>query len=223
VELLDRAGLVYALEGDPAGAELPGAAGTTVVLTGVATDRARLGALARAVAPDHRRVVPEPLRFLYLGRAHVGQRWYVTGIDGEIEPATFGDGLYAAEQLTIGAREQWGAPPLLVGHGQGGTLALALALLVPERLAGVVALDAALPEVPGWERPPTALEGLPVMLLAGDQPTAAVQRTRQELLRAGARLTATPPSTEPTVLDPALDAVIADWWRDVAPGRPSTS
>jgi pimeloyl-ACP methyl ester carboxylesterase len=210
-EALDRAGLVYELQ------SLEGE-GTTLVLGGLATDRVRLTALARDVAPGHRRIVPEPLRFLYLGRAHVGRRWYVTSIDGEIEPATFGDGLYAAEQLTIGAEEQWGVPPLLVGHGQGGVLALALALLVPERLAGVVALDAALPQVPGWELPPTALEGLPVMLLPGEQERAAIDRTRGELIRAGARLTVAPATEEAAVLGPALDDAIADWWREAAPG-----
>lgn len=218
-EALDRAGLIYAVD-DPAGAPT----GTTTVLRGVDTDVARLGALARATAPAHRRVVPEPPRFLYLGREHVGQRWHVTSIDGDAEPATFGDALYAVEQLAVAVRERWPQPQLLIGHGQGGALALALAVLVPELLAGVVALDAALPEVPGWERPPCTLDGLPVLLLPGADSGAgdgeAAERTQAQLTAAGARLTTVADaaaSAEAAALGPALDDVLADWWRGVAP------
>lgn len=223
-EALDRAGLVYAVE-EPAGAGAAGgegaaavgaagaegAAGTTIVLRGVATDPERLTALARAVAPARRLVVPEPLRFLYLGRHHVGQRWWVTGLDGEHEPATFGDALAAVERLADGVREQWGGAPLLVGHGQGGALALAVALLLGDRLGGVAAVDAALPEVPGWELPPVALGGLPVLLLPGLQPPGELERTRRALLAAGARLAEAPPSAEAAVLGPSLDAPLAGW------------
>lgn len=162
---LDRAGLVYGVEA-PDGVA---ATGTTIVLVGVDTDLARLSALARATAPAHRLVVADPPRFLYLGRERVGRRWYVESIDGEIEPATFGDALHAVEQLALGAREELGTPPLLVGQGQGGCLALALAQVAPELLAGVAALDAGPPVVPGWEPPPPALDGLPVLLLGGDE------------------------------------------------------
>ena len=221
-EALDRAGLVYAVE-EPAGigaagGGAPGAAvgasgsaGATIVLRGVATDPERLAALARAAAPARRLVVPEPLRFLYLGRHHVGQRWWVTGLDGEHEPATFGDALAAVERLADGVREQWGGAPLLVGHGQGGELALALALLLGDRLGGVAAVDAALPEVPGWELPPPRLDGLPVLLLPGAQPPRELERTRRLLLSAGARLAETPPSADAAALGPALDARLAGW------------
>jgi predicted esterase len=209
-EGLDRAGLAYAVVeparsasaagagevGGAGGAGMraassvdagPGAAaGTTIALAGVGTDAERLRALAAAVAPAHRVVVPEPPRFLYLGRERVGQRWYVESIDGEIEPATFGDALYALEQLVLGAAERFGGAPLLVGEGvQGGGLALALALLLPERLAGVVAVDARLPEVPGWERPAGGPDGLPVLLVSSDDRggTATVLR------EVGARVT----------------------------------
>lgn len=201
METLDRAGLVYGVE-EPAAA----ASGTTLVLRGVGTDPARLAELAAAIAPGRRRVVPEPPRFLYVGREHVGQRWWVTSIDGEHEPATFGDALHAVEQLAAGIRAQWTAPSLLVGDGQGGELALALALIAPELVAGVVACDAALPEVPGWERPAAALDGLPVLLLPGALPVAAIERTRRELLAAGAR-----------VSESAETETASAWWREAAP------
>jgi pimeloyl-ACP methyl ester carboxylesterase len=212
VEALDRAGLVYEVRA-PAGEEIRG---TTIALGGTHTDEARLAALARATAGDHRVVLPEPLRFLYLSRDHVGRRWYVTSIDGEIEPATFADALYAVEQLAIAAHEQWDRPPLLIGHGQGGELALALALLVPDRLAGVAAVGAAIPQVAGWERPDCAAAGLPVLLVPGHGDDVAAARTRDELAATGARVVTTPGGAAADALQPSLDAVVAQWWRDAA-------
>jgi pimeloyl-ACP methyl ester carboxylesterase len=213
VEGLDRAGLVYEVRA-PAGNEIRG---TTVALGGTGTDEARLAALAGATAGDHRVVLPEPLRFLYLSRDHVGRRWYVTGIDGEIEPATFGDALYAVEQLAIAAHEQWERPPLLIGHGQGGELALALALLIPDRLAGVAAVAAAIPQVPGWERSDCAAGGLPVLLVPGHGDDAGTARTRGALAAIGARVATSRSVGASDALEPWLDGVMARWWRDAGP------
>jgi len=209
---LDRAGLIYGLAG-PADATA-----AAVVLQGTATDVERLTALAGATAPARALVVPDPLRFLYLSRSHVGRRWFVRSIDGETEPATFGDALYAVEQLTLGAHERWSEPPLLVGHGQGGELALALAAIVPERLAGVVALDATLPVVPGWERPACDAGGLPVIVLPGAHETAAIERTRAELAAIGARVTVAPSHGQAEALGPALDEPLASWWAAAGSG-----
>jgi predicted esterase len=233
---LERAGLIYGVvapiagggTGEAGGSPAAGGAGTrrpaapAVVLRGVETDVERLTALSGTIAPQRALVVPQPLRHLYLSRAHVGQRWFVTSIDGDNEPATFGDALYAVEQLTTGVRERWGAPPLLVGHGQGGELALALAAIVPELLAGVVALDAALPVVPGWERPACDAGGLPVLVLPGAQAQADGDRTRAELAALGARVTVVPAPEAATTLDTALDAELAAWWAAEGPdGQPS--
>jgi pimeloyl-ACP methyl ester carboxylesterase len=213
VEALDRAGLVYEVRA-PAGGEIRG---TTIALGGTHTDEARLAALARATAPDHRVVLPEPLRFLYLSRDHVGRRWYVTSIDGEIEPATFADALYAVEQLATAAHEQWDRPPLLIGHGQGGELALALALLVPDRLAGVAAVAARIPQVAGWERPECAAAGLPVLLAPGHGDDAGTARTRGELASIGARVATSRSVAATDALEPWLDGVMARWWRNACP------
>ena len=230
----ERAGLVYGVvepaAGGGAGATGRAAAGRAgtrppaapaVVLRGVESDGERLTALAGALAPARTLVVPQPLRHLYLSRAHVGQRWFVTSIDGDVEPATFGDALYAVEQLTTGARERWGAPPLLVGHGQGGVLALALAAIAPELLAGVVALDATLPVVPGWERPACDAGGLPVIVLPGAQPGADAERTRDQLTAIGARVTVVAAARDAaTTLATALDAELAAWWAAEGPDGP---
>jgi pimeloyl-ACP methyl ester carboxylesterase len=210
VEALDRAGLVYEVRSPP-GDEIRG---TSIALGGTHTDDARLAALARATAGDHRVVLPEPLRFLYLSRDHVGRRWYVTGIDGEIEPATFGDALYAVEQLATAAHEQWHRPPLLIGHGQGGELALALALLVPDSLAGVAAVAAGIPQVAGWERPDCAAAGLPVLLVPAHGDDAGTARTRGELAAIGAQVATSRSVGANDALEPWLDGVMARWWRD---------
>ncbi len=212
--VLDRAGLIYGVSGSA------GATAAAVVLQGTESDVERLTELAGAVAPARALVVPDPLRFLYLSRSHVGRRWFVRSIDGETEPATFGDALYAVEQLTLGARERWGEPPLLVGHGQGGELALALAAIVPELLAGVVALDATLPVVPGWERPACDAGGLPVMVLPGEQQTSVVGRARTELETIGARVTVAPSHGQSAALGPALDDPLAAWWAAEGPDGP---
>ena len=160
-------------------------------------------------------------RYAIPSRSHVGRRWFVRSIDGESEPATFGDALFAVEQLTVGARERWGEPPLLVGHGQGGELALALAAIVPELLAGVVALDASLPVVPGWERPACDAGGLPVLVLPGGQEPPAGERTRTELQAIGARVTVAPSHGEAAALGPALDDPLAAWWAAEGPDAPA--
>jgi len=212
VNALDRAGLVYEVRAPGVGE----AGGTTIALGGTHTDEARLAELARATAPDHRVVLPEPLRFLYLSRDHVGRRWYVTSIDGEIEPATFGDALYAVEQLAIAAHETWDRPPLLIGHGQGGELALALALLMPDMLAGVAAVGATIPQVPGWERPDRAAGGLPVLLVPAHGDDVAAARTHDELAAIGAHVATSSAVPAADALEPSLDPVVARWWRDAA-------
>ncbi len=147
MEALDRAGLLYTVDE----VERPGRHGDRA---GRHRQRRRgAGRLRPRPRPGHRLVTPEPLRFLYLGRAHVGRRWYVTSIDGDVEPATFGDALAALEQLVIGVRETWGEAPLLVGEGQGGALALVLERLLPGDVASVRVRDAVLPQVPGLELP----------------------------------------------------------------------
>ncbi len=135
----------------------------------------------------------------------------MTGLDGEHEPATFGDALAAAEQLADGVREQWGGARCWSVTGRAARWRLALALLLGERLGGVAAIDAALPQVPGWERPPVALGGLPVPLLPGAQPPGELERTRRALLASGAHLTEAPASAGSARSARALDPQLAAW------------
>jgi pimeloyl-ACP methyl ester carboxylesterase len=161
VESLQRAGLVYELRNGDAAAR-----DTLVVLPGAGLDE---DALLATAGPARRALLVEPPRVVYRGRHVVARRWYVENIDGSTEPATFADALGALEQFVRDAGERWQAP-VLAGAGQGGELCLALAVLRPEALAGVVAVDAAIPRVPGWEYPARRSGSLPIRLIARQRP-----------------------------------------------------
>ena len=151
------------------------------MLPGAGVDEDALLAIG---APSRRTLLVEPPRVIYRGREIVGRRWYVDNIDGSIEPATFADVLGALEQFVADVGDRWRAP-LLVGAGQGGELCLALAVLMPEALAGVVAVDAAVPQVRGWRYPERRAHSLPILLI-GPEHHDSVRR----LERLGAAVTA---------------------------------
>jgi hypothetical protein len=86
--------------------------------------------------------------------------WFIDGEAGP-EPASFGLCLAALERALL---EQ---PPgvWLAGDGQGGALVLALACCWSERLAGAIAIDARLPELPEGAIAEVPMRGLPVLLV----------------------------------------------------------
>jgi pimeloyl-ACP methyl ester carboxylesterase len=195
---LQRAGLVYELRnGDAAALD------TLVVLPGAGVDEDTLLAIAAAGTPSQRTLLVEPPRVIYRGRHVVGRRWYVDNIDGTVEPATFADVVGALEQFVQDVGERWRAP-VVVGAGQGGELCLALAILMPEALAGVVAIDAAVPQVRGWQYPDRRARSLPILLIA--QKRSADRESVRQLERLGAAV-----SFEQAPAQEMLEAVSA--WR----------
>jgi pimeloyl-ACP methyl ester carboxylesterase len=182
VECLQRAGLVYELRDGAAAAQ-----DTHVVLPGAGIDEDALLEIAAAGGPSRRTLLVEPPRIIYRGRQTVGRRWYVDNIDGTIEPATFADAVGALERFVRDVGERWGAP-VVAGAGQGGELCLALAVLMPEALAGVVAVDAAVPRVRGWHYPARRSASLPILLIARQRP--AHPESVRQLERLGAAVTA---------------------------------
>jgi predicted esterase len=154
--------------------------GDVVVLQRYGGTPEELVPLARVLAPGAQVVLPEAPRGLYTGRALLSTYWYVATDHTRPDGPSFGDVLYHVEQFLLDAHERRGEGAgeiLLVGDEQGAVLALAMALVRPELLSGVVALRGCLPVVDGWEPPRLPLDGLPV-LLASDPDDPAVPEDR---------------------------------------------
>ncbi|WP_066557197.1 alpha/beta hydrolase-fold protein [Croceicoccus bisphenolivorans] len=85
-----------------------------------------------------------------------------------VEPVGFGDALIQLEALTL---DEVSAQPaggcVLVGVGQGGSMALVLAAIWPELFSAVIAIGAMWPKVPGWQPPDLAMPRTPVLLAGG--------------------------------------------------------
>jgi pimeloyl-ACP methyl ester carboxylesterase len=121
-----------------------------------------------AAAPDGRVISLESYKGVFVGRDIVGFTWYVGPLDRP-SPLFFGDALSEIERFLWDEVDRQEADeaelPFLVGVEQGGIMALATAGAVPDLLSGVIAIDAFLPIVPGWEPPLAPLEGLPVLVI----------------------------------------------------------
>ena len=121
-----------------------------------------------AAAAKGRVIGLESYKGVYSGRAILGYTWLV-GPEAHPSPLFFGDALAEIERFLwdeVDRQETEEAElPFLVGVEQGGIMALAAAAAVPDLLSGVIAIDAFLPIVPGWEPPLAPLDGLPVLLL----------------------------------------------------------
>lgn len=113
-----------------------------------------------------------------------GFMWYLAERPEQPEPSTFGDSLIQLEDFLIRVSGRYG-PLLLFGLGQGGVMALTLAQVWPERLAGVAVLDAGLAQL-SWSPAPRPLAGLPI-LLAASQKTSRIEASRDVLVELGAR------------------------------------
>jgi pimeloyl-ACP methyl ester carboxylesterase len=153
-------------------------------------------ALATALGIEvaaHAPVSPRPVspRFVEGASAHDGKLWFFER-DGHVEPTLFGDTLRQVEAFLHDTVERdpdaEEAPLILVGRGQGGTLALVLATTWPELVDVVVAIDAILPRVPGWDLSTGDLAGRRAQLLAVRRPTNELAETARTLRAAGAEV-----------------------------------
>lgn len=121
-----------------------------------------------AAAPNGRIIGLESYKGVYIGRDVVGFTWFL-GPHDHPSPVYFGDALAEIERFLwdeVDRQKTSSAElPFLVGIGQGGIMALAAAAAVPDLLSGVIAIDAFLPVVPGWEPPLTPLVDLPLLLI----------------------------------------------------------
>jgi len=136
------------------------------------------------------------------GRTH-GYYWHIGPLQRP-ELSSLGDGLYQFELLLLDTVKRYPGRKIgLLGEGQGGVIALLSALLWPEHLSAVIAIDAPLPanlgDMPIEPRP---LNGLPVLVSGQDgHATCALLAER------GARAA--------TTASPPQPALIADFLRRI--------
>jgi pimeloyl-ACP methyl ester carboxylesterase len=121
---------------------------------------------AFAASPDARIIGLESYKGVFLEKSIVGYTWFVGPFDRP-SPLFFGDALAEIERFLwdeIDRQEGDQAElPFLIGVEQGAIMALAAAAAVPDLISGAIAVDAALPVVPGWEPPLAPLDGLPIL------------------------------------------------------------
>jgi predicted esterase len=169
--------------------------------------------LARAVAPGAHIIGLESYKGVYVGRQITGYTWYPGPID-QPPPVFFGDSLIEIEKFLLDEldRQQATSPerPFLLGVRQGAVLALAAALVAPDALSGIIAVDGMLPTVPGWSPPLAPLDGLPI-LLAGAFAPANVRATVLAGPALAEQLTAWGASVETCAFDADGPPEIARW------------
>jgi predicted esterase len=90
--------------------------------------------------------------------------WYLAYERGA-EPNSFGLSLIALEGFVLHERRSIPQPPILFGVGQGATLCLTLARCWAEALAGVVAIDGRVAELPTAAIEEAPLSGLPILIV----------------------------------------------------------
>jgi predicted esterase len=184
----------------------------------------------RIIAPQAARPVNAAHRTYSLENPG-GYRWYFGEPGTEPEPATFGESLWSVEQFVYDVKERIGQsePIILLGVDQGARVALTMATIIPDCLAGVVAIRGSLPVIRGWSPPAETLDHLPILLVDDADETSALgtsERAHEELENRNAALTkqAVPGVSH----DPALAAAAISGWFDAnrskfAAGRVVTS
>jgi phospholipase/carboxylesterase len=173
--------------------ELPGAASvaTVIGLHAEGGDVDQLVPLAGRLGPQFQLVAPQAARPTNPATQgyveNQGYLWFFIQQIGHPEPATFGESLWLLDRFIADVRERQGAgrPLVLVGYEQGAVLAATLAMVVPDQLAGVVAIGGYVPDIAGWSPPVENLQGLPVLLVHDPSdpamPVELVERTAATL------------------------------------------
>ena len=156
----ERSALITWTTGVPTGAPV-------VLLHDRYLDHEANDALAAAFAPTHRVVSVRSARTQMEMGLIKGYYWFLGDLDRP-ELSTLGDGLSHLERLLLTLNEETGQRIVLVGQGEGGSIALLISLVWPELIAGVASIDGPLPSttagLPVETKPVT---GLPVLLVDG--------------------------------------------------------
>lgn len=127
-----------------------------------------VAAWGESAAPDGTVIALESYKGVFVMRDIVGYTWFL-GPNTAPSPSFFGDSLQEIERFLWDTIDRSGesepALPYLIGVGQGGIMALAAALAVPDLLSGVIAIDGFLPIVGGWHPPLAPVNKLPILLV----------------------------------------------------------
>jgi phospholipase/carboxylesterase len=147
---------------------------TVIPLHGYNGSREDLIPLAHSLGPEVRIVAPEALNGVFRGRISTGHMWYRLEELGHLEPGSLGDSLWQLEQFIydlLDDRPGRAWPPFLLGYDQGAVMALTLSLVIPDYLAGVVAIRGYLPDLQSWPIEALEMDNLPVLLMRDPEDT----------------------------------------------------
>lgn len=124
--------------------------------------------IGTAASPNGRVIALESYKGVFVGKEITGYTWFLGPIERP-SPIFFGDSLSEIERFLWDEVDRSGEEspklPVLLGIGQGAIMAIATALAVPELVSGVIAIDAFLPKVPGWNPPLAPMNKLPILLV----------------------------------------------------------
>ncbi len=172
-----------------------------------------VAAWGKTAAPNGTVIALESYKGVFLMRDIVGYTWFL-GPNTAPSPSFFGDSLQEIERFLWDTIDRSGETkpelPYLVGIGQGGIMAIAAALAVPDLLSGVIAIDAFMPVVGGWDPPLAPVNNLPILLInpveTGKPRVLEGDQLVSQLTDWGARV-----DTHPAIEDPAETQVLAKW------------
>ena len=200
----------------PSDVELP--VGTVIALHGENGGLDDLVPLAQSLSPRLEVVAAEAPRRVFNMHSIV-HTWFSIQEPGRPEPVSFGDSLFQIEQLVYDVADvsrQQSLPLYLLGYDQGALMALAIGMVVPDYLSGVVAICGCLPQIALWPVPDGSLDNLPVLLVYDPEdselPAELVEKTAAEIEKRGG-LSTLRVASGARELGSTVSAEVKDWLR----------